>query len=118
MVIYQFSTLLSHQQQLKHKAPPTPCSQNTGTLGCLPLRTSSWSALTFQSIILNNGEIAAEYFMRVSTVLMCVSEATAPSEASGTRFTARTSLRLPAERFRAAQEREAGLYSRQRRLRF
>lgn len=39
------------------------CSPNTDTSGCLPLKISSGSTLTFQGIISNVKEIAAEYLM-------------------------------------------------------
>lgn len=54
-----------------------------GTLGCLPLKTSSGSALTFQGIISNAGEIAAEYFMRSSARRMYPSVAAAVAEVGG-----------------------------------
>lgn len=40
-----------------------PRSPNTDTSGCLPLKISGGSTLTFQGIISNVEEIAAEYLM-------------------------------------------------------
>lgn len=66
VVILWCSILLSRpphfkQSFLQKRAPIAD------TLGSLPLKTSNGSALTFQGIMSNVREIAAEYFMRTRT---------------------------------------------------
>lgn len=80
--LLQFSSAAYYFHTHIAQSPLHRYSPNTGTLGCLPLKTSSWSALTFQGIISNYGEIAAEYFMRFTTSHTSASVATVISEVS------------------------------------